>query len=186
MDDTPPRPSFWTDYGRAIFWHSDSKAGYCVAAIAFVLLGVSEVARSRLGDLASSGVSVSALGLTFVLASISLLSGLLDPTAVRTMDRLEQKHGRAYGLHGLVTAFKSSAIVGASGVISWLAVRAVAVPKLDGGGWEWLKVVLGGTSTGLTIWLVIGLVQLIGIVSTLVSGKAAFIRGGSDDSSAPD
>lgn len=168
--------TFFRDYGRVVFWHWDARLGYVTVVASMILLIVSSVARSRLDALATSGVTVAALGLTFALTSLSLLSAVIEPL-VEVLDGLERRHGnRKYGLHGLTTAFRSVSVLGAVAVALWLLVRAVAVPELRGNGWDAAQVVLGGLAAGSTAWLLGALVGLVQTVSVLVSGKAELIR----------
>ncbi|HSH79345.1 MAG TPA: hypothetical protein VLA19_12535 [Herpetosiphonaceae bacterium] len=168
---------FLADYARQVFWHWDAKLGYVVTMGTVGALSASTVARSRLDDLASSGVTVAALGLTFSLTSMSLISAIVDKRMVEVLDGLERKHGsRAFGLHGLLTAFRSVAVIGGTAVALWLVVRAVAVDDLRGNAWDASQVVLGGLATGATVWLLGGLVGLVHTVSVLIGGKAELIR----------
>lgn len=170
-------PGFLREYGRVVFWHWDAKVGFLTVGATAGLLTASPVARSRLDDLAASGITVSALGLTFALTSMSLLSAIVDPRMVEVLDGLERRaKSRTHGLHGLLTAFKSVAVLGALGVALWLAVRGVAVPVLRGDGWQAVRVVLGAAACGTTAWLLGALVGLVHTVSVLIAGKAQLIR----------
>ena len=175
--EASPAASFWRDYRREVFGNSDAVLGYISVVGAFCLLTVSTVARARLDSVATSAVAVCALGLTFVLTSFSLLSAILDKNVVQVLDQIEQRKGnRRYGLHGLVTAFRSAAVIAAAGIILWLGVRGVTDDRLKGNGWDSAQVVLGALAVGLTVWLVVGIVQLIGIIATLLFGKAELLR----------
>ena len=169
--------NFLREYGRDVFWHWDAKVGYATTAIAAVILAASPVARLRLNDVGASGVTVDALGLTFALTSMSLLSAIVDPRMVEVLDGLEKRHRRrAVGLHGLLTAFRSVAAIGACGVVLWMLARALSVRELSGNGWESAQVVIGALAAGATTWLLAALVSLVRTVAVLVSGKAALIR----------
>ena len=184
--------TFLKDYGRQVFWQWDSKVGYLVMVGCVGTLSASTVARSRLNDLAVSGITVAALGLTFALTSMSLLSAIVDKRMVQVLDGLEERHGnRSYGLDGLLTAFRAVAVIGGAAVALWFAVRAVAVDELQGNGWDAPQVVLGGLAAGATAWLLGGLVGLVHTVSVLIGGKAELIRqhelpGSSGHRSAPE
>lgn len=170
-------PSFFRDYGRQVFWHWDAKLGYLVGLGSVVVLSSSTVARSRLNDLSASGVTVAALGLTFALTSMSLLSAIVDERMVQVLDGLERRQAsRTYGLHGLLTAFRSVAVIGGLGVAFWLAVRAVSVDTLRGNGWDAAQVAAGSLAMMSTAWLLGALVGLVNTVAVLISGKAELIR----------
>lgn len=176
-----PRPdtgvkAFLRDYKSPILWAVDAKLAYLTFLAALVVLAESPAARDRLNDLASSGISITALGLTFVLASMSLISGMLDINVVNALDKMEHDRGRAYGLHGLVMAFRATAVIAAAGVLAWMTVRGVATSHLVHKGWGTARVVSGSAAVALTVWVVVGIVQLIGIVGTLVDGKATLLR----------
>lgn len=169
--------TFWRDYRGEIFAHSDAILGYVTAIAALCLLTASPVARSRLDDLGSSAIAVCALGLTFVLTSLSLLSAILDTNVVQVLDSIEKRSGhRKYGLHGLVTAFRATAVIAAAGIIAWLAVRGISDSRLNGNGWETAKVLLGSLAIGLTVWLASAIVLLIGTIAQLLFGKAELLR----------
>jgi hypothetical protein len=82
--------TFMGGYARQILWSWDARLAYAGTAAGLSLLGASPPARANLDAVASSGVAVSALGLTFVLASMSLLSGLLDADVIEVLDGLEK------------------------------------------------------------------------------------------------
>lgn len=172
-----PLRAFWREYRRPVFWHYDAISAYATAVGSWALLTVSPAARDSLDRLTGSGVTVSALGLTFVLASFSLLSAMLNAEVVAALDGLEQKQGsRRYGLDGIVVAFRSTSAFAAASLLSWIATQAVITDSLSGNGWQAAEVIFGGLGIGFTVWLALGITALIGIIATLVRGKAQLTR----------
>lgn len=168
---------FWAEYRGPVFWHYDAKLGYVTAVAAWVLLTSGPAARAALSSVAASGITVSALGLTFVLASLSLLSAMLNPDLVAVLDAMERRMGRpSFGLEGLVVAFRATAAVAALALGAWLFTQVAISPGLHGNGWEAAEVIFGGLAAGLTAWLAAALFGLVGIIATLVRGKAQLTR----------
>lgn len=189
MPEKKPHPvaSFWRDYRQPVFFHWDAMIGYGATALAVAALSATEGARSRLYDITLPGITMAALGLTFSLAAMSFLSGIIDQRIVRVLDEMERREGnRSFGLHGLLVAFKSVAVLGALAVIFWFALRLTSATEvsdsgattsvLKGNAWDTVHVVLGALAIGTTVWLIGAIVSLVGVVATLISGKANLIR----------
>lgn len=80
------------------------------------------------------------------------------------------------GSVGLTTAFQATAVIAALALSSWLVTLGVISDELNGHGWETVEVVAGSFGALFTVWLAAGIVALVGIIATLVRGRAMLLR----------
>lgn len=160
---------------RYLFLTKSALVAYVTFGVVLILALASETMRDNLENVRPGAMSVAALGLTFVLASMSFLSGMLQPGIVRLLDTLRSIHGVERGLVGILMTFRATAGIAAAAILSWLTLAGVQGLRLAGYGWM-LRSVIGSLALALTVWLVLGLLRLIKITSVMLRDKASSVR----------
>lgn len=154
--------------GRTVFAGPDAVAGYVAGSGTVAGLWAWPDIRPEVADALAPATALGIASLTVCLASLALLSGLLDEAMTQAVDHAASGDD---GVAEVVTAFRAVAVIGAI-----LAIAGAAATGLTPESPSALLTALPAVVVALSVWSLGGLLLLLLISGDLVLAKARFLR----------
>ena len=158
-DSRDDQPSWWSHYGAATFRLVDFGAGLITLVCASCLFLVSGGARSSGTTVLTSSLGVCAGLLGIVLAAMAVVTAFITRTFVAMVNDLGE----------VLQPFVTVAYVAAGGLL--ISLAGLPVLGVHAFPW-WVSAVVLALSAAATVWAVIGVVQLVGLVRLFATYRA--------------